>query len=138
MYKPVDDKIIDQIIILLRNKIDLTDACFVFSVSIWQVIPRLKQKLKDEPRLYVRSIKPLLVMFRKHGASIRQTMDTFDVSLRTADRAGFSEERLEKRRALDRAKTKRRLDENPEMREKQRIATRKWYAKNKSKKGATL
>ena len=133
MYKPVDDKIIDQIIILLRNKIDLTDACFVFSVSIWQVIPRLKQKLKDEPRLYVRSIKPLLVMFRKHGASIRQTMDTFDVSLRTADRAGFSEERLEKRRALDRAKTKRRLDENPEMREKQRIATRKWYAKNKSK-----
>ena len=133
MYKPVDDKILDQIIILLRNKIDLTDACLAYSVSFWQVIPLLKQRLKDEPRLYVRSIKPLLVMFRKHGASVRQTMEIFDVSLRTADRAGFSEEKLEKRRAHDRAKAKRRMDEHPELREKHKLATRRWYAKNKGK-----
>lgn len=133
MYREVTDEVLHKVIILLRNDIDLTSACFVFSISIWQVIPKLRVVLKDEHRLYTKAVKPLLIMFRQHGISLQKTADLFEVARATVERACLNEEQLATKREKEKNKAKERLKNNPELRKKQNIAGLKYYYKKKEK-----
>lgn len=127
-WQPITADLLEDLIILVENGIELLDACFWLSIPWWNALPLVKENTSN--RKYVNSIKPLMRTFRKAGMPIRQVVRTFNVSFRTASRAGLTEEQLERTRAKERANAAKRKEKFPELKEYQRLATAKWRREN--------
>ena len=124
----ISEEQLEDLIILIEHGIELIDACFYLSVSWREAMIQLKDKVST--RHYVNCIKPLMKTFREAGMPIRQVEKTFNVSFRTAYRAGLSEEELKILRKKERENAAERKKKDPSLIEYQRQAMIKWRNEN--------
>ena len=127
-WQEITPEQLDNLIILVEHGAELLDACFWLSIPWWEAMPLIKENVQI--RKYVNCIKPLMRTFREAGMPIRQVVRTFNVSFRTASRAGLTDEQLERTRAKERENAAKRKEKFPELYEYQRKATAKWRKEN--------